>query len=193
MRLMMGMLTGLCFVAIGSVWAEPVALDKGVAAISPANTKIAFVGTHSGEKPDPRTGGFAKFTGKVTVDPATKALTGVTADIDTTSLFTPLPKLTDHLKTADFFEVREYPTAKFESTKIAPGKDGAATITGKLTLHGKTQEITFPATTTVTDKGVTLRSEFTINRSEFGMTYGAGKVEDKVSLTVVVGEKTQTP
>jgi polyisoprenoid-binding protein YceI len=188
-----GLTLGLSLVTCSVALAESVPLDKGVASISAANSKITFVGTHSGAKPDPRTGGFTKFTGKVTVDPATKALTGVTADIDTTSLFTPIQKLTDHLKTADFFEVREYPTAKFESTKVTPGKDGAATVTGKLTLHGKTQEISFPATTTVTEKGVALKSEFTINRSEFGMTYGAGKVEDKVSLTVVVGEKTQSP
>lgn len=188
-----GTLVAGLFMTFGVALAEPVPLDKGVATISAANSRITFVGTHSGDKPDPRTGGFAKFTGKVTVDPASKAITGVTADIDTTSLFTPIQKLTDHLKTADFFEVREYPTAKFESTKVTPGKAGTATVTGKLTLHGKTQEISFPATTTVTAEGLTLKSEFTINRSEFGMTYGAGKVEDKVALTVVVGEKTQAP
>lgn len=194
MRIVWNLLV-LAGLACGTHWAlaAEVPLDKGVATISGANSKITFVGTHSGDKPDPRTGGFAKFAGKVTVDPATKALTGVTADIDTTSLFTAIPKLTDHLKTADFFEVREYPTAKFQSTKVVPGKDGAATVTGKLTLHGKTQEISFPATVTVGANGVTLKSDFTINRSEFGMTYGAGKVEDKVSLSVVVGEKTTTP
>src|SRR5262245_39237234 len=111
--------SGLVFSA--AAFGEAVPLEKGAATISAGNSKITFVGTHSGDKPDPRTGGFAKFTGKVTVDPATKALTGVTADIDTTSLFTAIPKLTDHLKTADFFEVREYPTAKFESTKVTPG------------------------------------------------------------------------
>lgn len=181
---------GLLLVNHLAVAAE-VPVEKGVANISAANSKITFVGTHSGAKPDPRTGGFGKFTGKVTIDPATKNLTSVTADIDTTSLFTAIPKLTDHLKTADFLEVREYPTAKFASTKVTPGKDGTATVTGKLTLHGKTQEISFPATVTVTAEGLTLKSDFTINRGEFGMTYGAGKVEDKVSLSVIVGEKTQ--
>jgi hypothetical protein len=42
-------------------------------------------------------------------------------------------------------------------------------------------------------EGLSLKSDFTINRGEFGMGYGAGKVEDKVSLSVVVGEKTQAP
>lgn len=192
MRIVWSWLVLAGLASFGSLaFAEAVPLDKGVADISAANSKITFVGTHSGAKPDPRTGGFGKFTGRVTIDPATKNLTSVTADIDTTSLFTAIPKLTDHLKTADFLEVREYPTAKFASTKVTPGKDGTATVTGKLTLHGKTQEISFPATVTVTAEGLTLKSDFTINRGEFGMTYGAGKVEDKVSLSVIVGEKTQ--
>jgi polyisoprenoid-binding protein YceI len=186
-----GFLSAALVVALSSLaCAEPVPLEKGVANVSPANSKITFVGTHSGAKPDPRTGGFAKFSGRVTVDPATKTLTAVTANIDTTSVFTEFPKLTAHLQTADFFEVREYPQATFESTKVTPGKEGTATITGKLTLHGQTKEISFPATYTVAPEGLTLKSDFTINRSEFGMTYGAGKVEDKVSLSVVVGEKT---
>ncbi len=167
---------------------EPVPVAGGVATLSPANTKIEFVGTHSGDKPDPRTGGFGKFTGAVTVNPASKTVTAITADIDTASLQTPLPKLTDHLKTADFFEVREYPAARFQSTAIKADKAGAVEVTGKLTLHGVTKEISFPAKTQVTDKGVTLVSQFSINRSEFGMTYGQGKIDDKVSLTVVVGQ-----
>ena len=167
---------------------KPVPLTSGVAKISAQNTKIEFVGTHSGEKPDPRSGGFGKFAGQITVDPAAKTLKAIVVDIDTTSLYTPIPKLTDHLKTADFFEVREYPVAKFESTKIAAGKGGVAQVTGKLTLHGVTKEITFPANVQITDQGLTLASEFSLDRSQFGMTYGAGKVDDKVMLTVVVGE-----
>jgi polyisoprenoid-binding protein YceI len=170
---------------------KPVPVAGGAATISPENSKITFVGTHSGEKPDPRSGGFGKFSGKITVDPTTKSVKSISADIDTTSLYTPIPKLTDHLKTADFFEVREYPAAKFESTKITAAKAGTVQINGNLTLHGVTKEISFPATVQIDGKGLTLDSDFTIDRSQFGMSYGAGKVEDKVSLTVVVGEPTE--
>jgi polyisoprenoid-binding protein YceI len=190
MRIVFGFLAAGLVLASNLLAAEPVPLEKGVATVSAANSKITFVGTHSGAKPDPRTGGFGKFTGKVTIDPTTKLLKSVTADIETASLFTEFPKLTTHLQTADFFEVREYPKATFESTKVTPGKEGTATVTGKLTLHGQTKEINFPATYTVDAKGLTLKTNFIINRSEFGMTYGAGKVEDKVELTVIVGEKT---
>ena len=172
----------------------PVKIEDGMATLSPDNTKIQFTGTHSPPKaPDPRVGVFAKFSGEVKVDAENKKLESVSVDIDTTSISTKFEKLTTHLNSADFFDVREYPTAKFESTEIAPGDDGLITIKGNLTLHGETKEITFPASVTITDEGLTLKSNFSINRSEFGMTFGDGQVEDKVSLSVAIGEKTETP
>lgn len=162
--------------------AVPVA--GGTAAIGPENTKLQFICAHVGVKPDPRKGGFAKFTGKAQVDPATRSLKSVSFDIDTNSLWAEFDMLTTHLKSPDFFEVRRFPTAKFESTKIEP-----AAITGKLTLHGVTKEITIPATITVNDAGVRIASEFSINRLDYGISFDPKKVEDKVVLTVVVGEK----
>jgi polyisoprenoid-binding protein YceI len=196
MRAAMVLLCGVFFSFVGlagAVGAElaPVPVSGGTATLSPQNTSIRFVGVHTGDKPDPRTGGFAKFSGKVTVDPATSAIKSISTDIDTTSLYTSIPKLTDHLRTADFFEVREYPSAKFVSTKVAAGKAGAVQVTGNLTLHGVTKEISFPATVEVTDKGLTLTSEFTIDRSQFGMNYGLDKVDKNVAMTVVVGQKTE--
>jgi polyisoprenoid-binding protein YceI len=169
--------------------ATPVPVQGGVVKLTPQNTKIQFVCAHVGARPDPRKGGFAKFAGEIRVDPATKALKSVDIDIDTTSLSTEVgDKLTNHLKSPDFFEVRRYPSAHFESTKIVPAA-GAQQLTGKLTLHGVTKEISFPATVEVGPSGLTLRSEFTIDRLEFGINYDPKKVENKVSLTVVVGEK----
>ena len=160
----------------------------GPITLSPDNTKIEFVGTHVGTKPDPRVGSFAKFAGKMEVDAAAKTVKSVSIEIDTTSLTTQFPKLTDHLKSADFLEVREFPAIKFESTKIE-ATDGSHQITGKLTLHGVTKEITIPAQVDVVDGAPTLKSEFNIDRTEYGISFGPDKVERKVSLTVTVGGK----
>jgi polyisoprenoid-binding protein YceI len=167
---------------------SPVPVQAGTVNLTPQNTKIQFVCAHVGAKPDPRKGSFAKFSGQAQVDPATKALKSLSVEIDTTSLGTEFDKLTNHLKSPDFFEVRKYPTAKFEATKIETGSK-TSQITGKLTLHGVTKEISFPATVQTTVAGLTLHSEFTIDRSEFGMTYDPKKVENKVALTVTIGEK----
>lgn len=166
-------------------------VESSTLTLAPENTKIEFVGTHVGEKPDPRTGGFEKFTGEAVVDRAAKALKSVQVEIDAVSLWTEFPKLTDHLKSPDFFEVREYPTIAFESTRIEPGAAGESQLTGNLTLHGVTKEITFPATVEVSEDDLTLRSAFSVNRSEFGMDLLTDQVVDEVSLNVIVGEKTE--
>lgn len=159
--------------------------------LSPENTRIEFVGTHTGDKPDPRKGRFEKFTGKLQADVATKTLSSVSLEIDTSSLATDIEKLTNHLKSSDFFDVRTHPTASFESTKIesAAEGEGQIVITGNLTLLGVTKEITVPATIDLA-AGPKLRSDFTINRSEFGMNFSPDMIDDKVSLTVVMGEQT---
>jgi len=183
------LVVGGLVLSLGVNAADRVPVKAGAATLSPQNTKIQFVCAHVAADPMPRKGGFAKFNGKAEIDAATKTLTSLDVDIETASLWTEFDMLTNHLKSADFFEVRRFPTAHFESTKIEPSSSGTTQITGKLTLHGVTKEIKFPATVEIDSQGLKLRSEFTIDRSEFGMNYDPKKVENKVSLTVVVGEK----
>src|SRR5262249_48132552 len=170
--------------------ADAVPVQKGTATITPQNTKLQFVCAHVAADPMPRKGGFAKFMGKAEVDVAAKTLKSLEVDIDTTSLFTEVGNMhTNPLKSPDFFEARRYPTAHFESTKIAANTSGATQITGKLTLHGVTKEITFPATIEIDGSGLKLKTEFTLDRLEYGINYDPRKVEAKVALTVAVGEK----
>lgn len=147
---------------------------------------VQFICAHSDPaKPDPRTGRFGKLTGEAKVDAG--QLKSVQVDIDTKSLTTDIEKLTNHLKSPDFFDVNEHPKATFKSTSITPASDGKVKITGDLTLHGVTKSISFPATVTL-DKGLKLEARFDLDRTQFGMTYGAGKVENKVAMTVRVGK-----
>jgi polyisoprenoid-binding protein YceI len=61
------------------------------------------------------------------------------------------------------------------------------TITGDLTLLGKTQPITFPATVS-TENGFDLQAEFQIDRTKFGMDYGTENVLKEVDMTITVKE-----
>ena len=95
--------------------------------------------------------------------------------------------LTGHLKSPDFFAVKDHPKAKFKSTKIEKTADGAK-VTGDLTLLGKTKKVSFPATITVGD-ALGIEAKFVINRQDFGMTYGKGKVDDEVEIRIDVQAK----
>lgn len=152
--------------------------------LTPDNTLIQFVGTHVGDDPKPRTGNFGKFSGTAKADG--DKLTSVEVTIETASLDAGIPDLTNHLKNADFFDVRQHPKATFKTTKIENGDDGTK-ITGDLTMLGNTKSITFPAKVTV-GKDVKLEAEFVIDRLEFGMDYSPDKVHKDVTMTIKVGK-----
>ncbi len=149
------------------------------------NTKLTFVG----KKPDGKhEGGFNKLAGTATITDANPTTLKLEATIETDSLFSDDPKLTAHLKAPDFFSVKDNPKATFKSTKVEKTEKGY-TISGELTLLGKSKPVTMPATVAVTADSFTLTSDFTINRTDWGMTYGAGKINDEVALKLVINAK----
>jgi polyisoprenoid-binding protein YceI len=166
---------------------QPAPIESGIVKLTPENTKIVFVGTHANKAPDPRTGYFEQLNGQAEVDADAQSLKSVSLEIETNSLRTEFPKLTNHLNSEDFFDTRQHPTAKFESTRVAAGENGQTMITGNLTLLGNTKEISFPATVSVTDGGLNLKAEFTIDRTEFGMDKLQDGVEKAVNIKVTVG------
>lgn len=154
-------------------------------ALTGDNTKVTFIGRKPGAKHD---GAFKKLTGTATVNGTDLTTLKIALDIDLNALTTDNEKVTAHLKTPDFFDVKNNPTAKFASTKIDKTADGY-TVAGKLTMHGKTKEISFPAKIAVDGGNLTITSSFNINRHDWGISYGKGMVEDDVSLTVAVSTK----
>jgi polyisoprenoid-binding protein YceI len=167
----------------------PVASEKY--SITPDNSKIEFVGS---KVTGSHNGSFEKFSGSIDYLGGPEK-SRVILTIDLNSLTTDTPKLTDHLKTADFFDVAKYLQATFESTEIkAGGEKGAThTVTGNLQMHGVTKSITFPATIAVSPGAITVDSSFAVNRKDFGINYAGASdnlIRDDVVLTLRVrGEK----
>ncbi len=82
-------------------------------------------------------------------------------------------KLAGHLKSPDFFNVEEYPNAKFEVTKIED-RDGKTMLSGNLTMKETTNNISFPVTTSMEGDTMKLTSEtFTIDRAKWNVKYGS--------------------
>ncbi len=128
-------------------------------------TGAKVTGSHNGT--------FNTFTGSIDLDATHPENSRIRVDIETNSVTTDNERLTNHLKSGDFFDVERFPRASFASTEIrAGGANGAThTVTGTLTLHGQSRAVTFPATIAVTPAEVTARSEFVINRRDFGLVY----------------------
>lgn len=149
------------------------------------NTTITFVGTKPGGKHE---GGFKTLSGVASVPNDDLAALKINLDIDANSLYADNAKLTAHLKSPDFFGVKSNPKSTFVSTKVEKAGDEYK-ITGDLTLVGTTKSITIPAQISLKGDALNLSSKFSIDRTQWGMTYGQGKINDAVSLTVSVKAK----
>ena len=163
--------------------ASPAAAQGQKYSITPQNSKIEFSASQVTGK---HNGSFGDFSGQIDYAGSPEN-SRVNITIKTDSISADDPKLTNHLKTADFFDVAKFPEATFISTAIkAGGANGAThTITGNLTMHGVTKSITFPATINVTPDAATVESNFSINRKDFGITY-AGPADNLVRDDVVL-------
>jgi polyisoprenoid-binding protein YceI len=148
------------------------------------NTKITWVGTKGAA--GKHEGGFKTLTGTATV--SGDALTAVKVEIDMDSLYADDPKLTLHLKSPDFFGVKNNPKSKFESTKVEKADKGY-TITGNLTINGKAKEVAIPAEVSFAGGTLKINGAVTIDKRDFGMTYGGNKIDDPVAIKVTVEAK----
>lgn len=124
-------------------------------------------------------GGFKNVTGKLIYDPANPSASYVEAVIDTASMTsTGLADRDNHLKSADFLDVANYPTITFKSTKVEASADGQqAKITGDLTIRGVTRPVTLDVellgqvNSPFGDERVGFHGATKINREDFGLTW----------------------
>jgi polyisoprenoid-binding protein YceI len=123
-------------------------------------------------------GEFGKLAGTVKLDPADFTRSSVQAIIDARSINTREPQRDDHLRSADFFDVEKFPTIDFKSTRIAKTGPETYELTGQLTMHGITRDITL----TVESDGVETKDPWgklrrgasatgKLNRKDFGLNW----------------------
>jgi polyisoprenoid-binding protein YceI len=143
--------------------------------LTKTNTTIEFTGTKPGGK---HVGGFKHVTGEIVL--ADGAAPRVDLEIDCSSLYSDNFMLTWHLKGGDFFNVKKHPKARFTSTSIERSEQGYS-VTGNLTFLGVTKPVRFPAVIT-TGNALRLNGAVAIDRQDFGMTYGKGKIDDLVEV-----------
>src|ERR1700731_3299971 len=87
-------------------------------------------------------GEFSGVTGTVVHDPKNAANSKVEATIDATTINTRDEQRDQHLKSADFLDVEKFAKITFVSKKVTPASEGEWKVTGDLTIHGVTGEVT---------------------------------------------------
>jgi polyisoprenoid-binding protein YceI len=142
------------------------------------NTTVKFVGSKKDGKHE---GSFKKLAGSFSTDgDVTQGKLQVTIEVD--SMVTDAPKLTSHLKAPDFFDAKRFPEAKFVSKTIKKTADGYQ-VSGDLTMHGVTRPLSFPAKIDLAN-GLTVSSQFVLDRHTWGISYGKDKVDAEVKMSI---------
>ncbi len=129
-------------------------------------------------------GRFDKMTGSWSFDPTDPSTASFDFEIDNASVNTGNGNRNDDLKSANFFNVKQFPTTSFKSTKLEAVSGSMYKLTGEMTLHGETHTVT--ADLEYLGEGsfrghdlASFEATFTINRRDFGMTtYGAADGSD---------------
>jgi polyisoprenoid-binding protein YceI len=171
----------------GSVVAEPVTYQ-----IDPSHTYPSFAADHFGGVSVWR-GKFDKSSGTIVVDKAAGSGT-VDITVDTDSIDFGNPKLNEHAKSPDMFDVAKYPTATYKG-KLAGFKDGVPTrVDGEFTLHGVTHPLnltidSFMCKVYPQDKKEHCGADATasFNRADYGISFGdkyGFKMEVKLAIQV---------
>lgn len=88
-------------------------------------------------------GRFNDFSGEFHYDKENDVNNKVNFVVNTESVDTNFAERDKHIRSADFLNVDEFPTANFASTSFVQEDDGDATLIGNLTMYGTTKEVTF--------------------------------------------------
>jgi len=143
-------------------------------------------------------GKFDKFDMDIKWDEKKPQNSTVKVTIDAASINTGDPKRDEHLRGADFFDVAQYPTIVFESTKITPKGKDKVLVQGKLTLKGVTKDTKFefsgsgPIKNPYADafKGGA-EGKFKVNRKDYGLVYNSVLESGGLAIGEVVDVEVQ--
>ncbi|HWL72183.1 MAG TPA: YceI family protein [Geminicoccus sp.] len=179
------LLAAVLFLPLGA----PILAAPAPWAIDNSHTAITFTVDHFGYSTVH--GFFRDFTGELSLDPEAPETSSVAFTIQADSLDTLFAKRDEHLKSADFLDVANFPTITFQSTKVEPEGDDSAKVTGDLTIKGVTKPVVLdvklnklePSPMTKTDTaGFTVTT--VIKRSDFGVSAYVPAVGDELTVRI---------
>jgi len=135
--------------------------------IDTGSSNINFTGS---KKTGPHSGGWSEYEGTVIVPDGDFTKAYIKIVIQMASTFSDDKDLTVKLIGKEFFEAETYPTATFLATSIE-GSGEEFNVSGNLTLHGVTKNLTFPALVELSDDSLIAEAEFSIDRKDFEINY----------------------
>lgn len=178
-----------------TVLALALAASFGVAAkpvsyqLDPNHTVVLASWSHFGYSHPSANFGQASGTLSYDADDVTKS--SVEVSLPLSGLDTFVPKLDEHLRSADFFDAAKYPDITFKSTMVHDMGGGKLMIMGDLTVHGVTKPVTLDTTLNKAAFNPMFKADVigfdattTIKRSDFGVGAYVPNVGDEIVIRI---------
>lgn len=156
--------------------------------VDPAHSTIIFRITHLGVAPF--YGRFNGPYGAFRFNPDDESACSLEVAVKAKDVDTNNPNRDGHLKSADFLNAKQFPEITFKSTAFTSTGDRTYRVTGDLTLHGVTKQITVDLEHVGTKElprfghRCGLSASFTISRSDFGIDYMPEGLSDEIALMI---------
>lgn len=156
--------------------------------IDPSHSSVKFSIRHFVAK---TTGKFNQFGGAITIDQNDYSNSKVSAEITVESVDTANEKRDAHLQEDDYFHSTKHPLITFESTKWeTTNEENVFKVTGDLTMHGKTKEVTLDVELLGFGDGMNgaylsgWEATTQLDRTEWGISGGQPAVGADVDVTI---------
>lgn len=141
-------------------------------------------------------GHFSEVSATVELDGTDYATAQIDAEIKADSITTRNDQRDAHLRSADFFDVEQFPTLTFRSTRVSVKSENQLEVTGDLTIHGvtKSAKLNVSIEGRVKDpwgnQRMAIEAETKIKRADYGLLYnqaletGGVMVSDDIRITI---------
>lgn len=163
--------------------------------VDSAHTTVGFSVSHLFTSVQGR---FDQFEGTIVFDPANPEATVVRGTVEAASINTNNDKRDKHLRSGDFFNAKQFPKLRFESTKVTVTEGRNGKIAGNLTIHGVTRAVVLDVKFLGSGKDpwgnvrAGFRAELTIDRRDYGLNWnelletGGFLVGDEIEIRIDV-------
>jgi polyisoprenoid-binding protein YceI len=150
-------------------------------------SELRFVARQQGA---PVEGAFENFSATIDFDPNDLASSRIEVDIDVTTITTGHKDRDATLRSPAFFDVEQWPRARFVSQRIAAAGDGQYQAEGQLTIRGVTKDVTLPFALEISPAAggqeAKAEGELQIKRLDYGVGQGDWATTTMVADEVVI-------
>ncbi len=156
--------------------------------IDPAKSSVSATFRQMGVPVDAR---FGRFTAQVDYDAAKPEASSANVEIDVASFDLGDPDYNSEVRKKEWFNAAQFPKASFTSTKIRSTGPDKLEVSGKLTLKGRTADVSFPMTVKKQGGGQLFEGSLPIRRLAFGIGEGEWKDTSVVADEVIIKFRVQ--